>query len=215
MRKFTSLLLLGFALGSFAQTPGGVSGSELWFKTAPLNSDLQGYYRWQDFSGDSIRLMLLDSRGVKSELTLPNSSVHYFNFNPSLWLADGFRSLSAKLKHGDLSQATVIGVFSPELATIGKDMVVYALDGRKGDGAILSKDKAVRGRGVEPLDYSVNGNTIHYNADESKTASRNFDNALGAIGHFSYRPKSRTYNREGATFNAPIKHTLILKSRKK
>ena len=114
MRKFTSLLLLGFALGSFAQTPGGVSGSELWFKTAPLNSDLQGYYRWQDFSG-----------------------------------------------------------------------------------------------------YSVNGNTIHYNADESKTASRNFDNALGAIGHFSYRPKSRTYNREGATFNAPIKHTLILKSRKK
>lgn len=63
--------------------------------------------------------------------------------------------------------------------------------------------------------YSVNGNTIHYNADESKTASRNFDNALGAIGHFSYRPKNRTYNREGATFNAPIKHTLILKSRKK
>lgn len=63
--------------------------------------------------------------------------------------------------------------------------------------------------------YPVNGNTIHYNADESKTASRNFDNALGAIGHFSYRPKSRTYNREGATFNAPIKHTLILKSRKK
>lgn len=63
--------------------------------------------------------------------------------------------------------------------------------------------------------YSVNGNTILYNADESKTASRNFDNALGAIGHFSYRPKSRTYNREGATFNAPIKHTLILKSRKK
>ena len=63
--------------------------------------------------------------------------------------------------------------------------------------------------------YSVNGNTIHYNADESKTASRNFDNALGAIGHFSYRPKSKTYNREGATFNAPIKHALILKSRKK
>ena len=63
--------------------------------------------------------------------------------------------------------------------------------------------------------YSVNGNTIHYNADESKTASRNFDNALGAIRHFSYRPKSRSYNREGATFNAPIKHTLILKSRKK
>lgn len=166
MRKFTSLLLLGFALGSFAQTPGGVSGSELWFKTAPLNSDLQGYYRWQDFSGDSIRLMLLDSRGVKSELTLPNSSVHYFNFNPSLWLADGFRSLSAKLKHGNLSQATVIGVFAPEMATIGKDMVLYALDGRKGDGAILSKDKAVRQQTIQTegiFGYRDGGNNTQYN----------------------------------------------------
>lgn len=185
MRKFTSLLLLGFAIGSFAQTPGGVSGSELWFKTAPLNSDLQGYYRWQDFSGDSIRLMLLDSRGVKSELTFPNSSVHYFNFNPSLWLADGFRSLSAKLKHGNLSQATVIGVFAPELATIGKDMVVYALDGRKGDGAILSKDKAVRGRGVEPLDYgSASGEDLLYQSSDSLSENGFKESALRVVSYF-------------------------------
>ena len=185
MRKFTSLLLLCFALGSFAQTPGGVSGSELWFKTAPLNSDLQGYYRWQDFSGDSIRLMLLDSRGVKSELTLPNSSVHFFNFNPSLWLSDGFRSLSASLKHGDLSQATVIGVFSPELATIGKDMVVYALDGRKGDGAILSKDKAVRGRGVEPLDYgSASGEDLLYQSSDSLSENGFKESALRVVSYF-------------------------------
>lgn len=184
MRKFTSLLLLGFALGSFAQTPGGVSGSELWFKTAPLNSDLQGYYRWQDFSGDSIRLMLLDSRGVKSELTLPNSSVHYFNFNPSLWLADGFRSLSAKLKHGNLSQATVIGVFAPEMATIGKDMVLYALDGRKGDGAILSKDKVVRGTGVEPLDYgSTSGEDLLYQSSDSLSENGFKESALRVVSY--------------------------------
>ena len=193
MRKFTSLLLLGFALGSFAQTPGGVSGSELWFKTAPLNSDLQGYYRWQDFSGDSIRLMLLDSRGVKSELTLPNSSVHYFNFNPSLWLADGFRSLSAKLKHGNLSQATVIGVFAPELATIGKDMVVYALDGRKGDGAILSKDKAVRGRGVEPLDYgSASGEDLLYQSSDSLSENGFKESALRVVSYFKVSNPSTT-----------------------
>lgn len=68
MRKFTSLLLLGFALGTSAQTPGGVSGSELWFKTVPTTSDLQGYYRWQDFSGDSIQLMLLDNRALSQSL---------------------------------------------------------------------------------------------------------------------------------------------------
>ena len=129
--------------------------------------------------------MLLDSRGVKSELTLPNSSVHYFNFNPSLWLAEGFRSLSAKLKHGDLSQATVIGVFSPELATIGKDMVVYALDGRKGDGAILSKDKAVRGRGVEPLDYgSASGEDLLYQSSDSLSENGFKESALRVVSYF-------------------------------
>jgi len=63
MRKLTLLLLLGVSLGTSAQTPGGVDGSELWFKVAPLTTDLQGYYRWQDFSGDSIRLMLMDKPG--------------------------------------------------------------------------------------------------------------------------------------------------------
>ena len=184
MRKLYSLVLLGFALGTSAQTPGGVSGSELWFKTVPTTSDLQGYYRWQDFSGDSIQLMLLDSRGVKSELTLPKSSVHYFNFNPSLWLADGFRSLSAKLKHGNLSQATVIGVFAPELATIGKDMVLYALDGRKGDGAILSKDKVVRGTGVEPLDYgSTSGEDLLYQSSDSLSENGFKENALRIVSY--------------------------------
>lgn len=63
MRKLTLLLLLGVSLGTSAQTPGGVDGSELWFKVAPLTTDLQSYYRWQDFSGDSIRLMLMDKPG--------------------------------------------------------------------------------------------------------------------------------------------------------
>ena len=36
MRKLTLLLLLGVSLGTSAQTPGGVDGSELWFKVAPL-----------------------------------------------------------------------------------------------------------------------------------------------------------------------------------
>jgi hypothetical protein len=81
MRKVSSFFLLCFALGASAQTPGGVSGSEIWFKTAPLTADLQGYYRWQDFSGDSTQLTIVDSRGSTHELTLPKSSVHFFNFN--------------------------------------------------------------------------------------------------------------------------------------
>ncbi len=185
MRKVSSFFLLCFALGASAQTPGGVSGSELWFKTAPLTADLQGYYRWQDFSGDSTQLTIVDSRGSTHELTLPKSSVHFFNFNPSLLLPDGFRSLSAKLTHGNLSQTTVIGVFAPDLATIGKDMVLYGIDGRKGDEAILSKDKAVRGTGVEPLDYgSISGENLLYQSGDSLSEDAFKENALRVVSYF-------------------------------
>jgi len=55
-----------------AQSPGGVSSPGLWFKTVPQTADLQGRYRWQDFSGDSAVLRLYDSRGPEygSEYTL-------------------------------------------------------------------------------------------------------------------------------------------------
>lgn len=199
MRKIHTFFLLCFALGASAQVPGGVNGGELWFKTAPVTSDLEGYYRWQDFSGDSVRLMLVDNRGAKSELTLPKSSVHYFNFNPSLYLADGFRSLSAQLKHNNLSQATVIGVFAPELASIGKDMVLYALDGRKDDGAILSKDKAIRGTGVEPLDYgSTSGEDLLYQSSDSLSENDFKESALRVVSYFKVNNPSTSLWGEGS-----------------
>lgn len=199
MRKLTSLLLLSVALGTSAQTPGGVDGSELWFNVAPLTADLQGYYRWQDFSGDSIRLMLLDSRGTKSELTIPQSSVHYFNFNPSLWLSDGFRSLSANLKRCNLSQATVIGVFAPELSTIGNDMVLLGIDGRKNDGAILSKDKVVRSAGTEPLDYgSTVGEDLLYQSSDSLSEKGFKEGALRVVSYFKVNSPSTSLWGDGS-----------------
>ena len=191
MRKLTLLLLLGVSLGTSAQTPGGVDGSELWFKVAPLTTDLQGYYRWQDFSGDSIRLVLLDNRGTKSELTIPQSSVHYFNFNPSLWLSDSFRSLSASLKRCNLSQATVVGVFAPELSTIGNDMVLLGIDGRKNDGAILSKDKVARSAGTEPLDYgSTAGEDFLYQSSDSLSENGFKESALRVVSYFKINSPS-------------------------
>ena len=199
MRKVSSFFLLCFALGASAQTPGGVSGSELWFKTAPLTADLQDYYRWLDFSGDSTQLTIVDSRGSTHELTLPKSSVHFFNFNPSVLLPDGFRSLSAKLTHSNLSQMTVIGVFAPELETIGKDMVLYGIDGRKGDGAILSKDKAARGEGVEPLDYgSTSGEDLLYQSGDSLSEDGFKESALRVVSYFKVsRPSTSLWGESG------------------
>ena len=64
-------------------------------------------------------------------------------------------------------------------------MVVYALDGRKGDGAILSKDKAVRGRGVEPLDYgSASGEDLLYQSSDSLSENGFKESALRVVSYF-------------------------------
>lgn len=68
---------------------------------------------------------------------------------------------------------------------------------------------------VLSYDYSLIEDRVKYNPNESQKASRNFDNALGATSHFKYRPANRKYDREGALFDAPIRHSLILRSRTK
>ena len=73
-------------------------------------------------------------------------------------------------------------------------MVVYALDGRKGDGAILSKDKAVRGRGVEPLDYgSASGEDLLYQSSDSLSENGFKESALRVVSYFKVsNPSNRS-----------------------
>lgn len=72
-------------------------------------------------------------------------------------------------------------------------MVVYALDGRKGDGAILSKDKAVRGRGVEPLDYgSASGEDLLYQSSDSLSENGFKESALRVVSYLKVSNPSTT-----------------------
>lgn len=72
-------------------------------------------------------------------------------------------------------------------------MVLYALDGRKGDGAILSKDKAVRGRGVEPLDYgSASGEDLLYQSSDSLSENGFKESALRVVSYFKVSNPSTT-----------------------
>ena len=61
-----SVIALSFSFCPLAkaQRPGGVASPEVWFRTVPATSNLQGYYLWKDFSGDSVRNLLYDSRGA-------------------------------------------------------------------------------------------------------------------------------------------------------
>lgn len=169
MKKTLLFLFLIGALSVYAQSPGGVSGTELWYKAVPVTSNLQGFYRWQDHSGDSVKLNLHRLSGPETtEFTQSRTSLHTINFHPALSLSEGALDKSAYLAHSNLSQATIFGVFAPLPSTISRDMILYSVNGRKKEGTIFTKDKAVRGYGIEPLNYGdEHGEDLLYASSDS------------------------------------------------
>lgn len=168
------LLLFGAGVVTAgAQSPGGVKGTELWFQTLPVTADLQGAYRWMDLAGDSVKLRSLDRSGKPgSEYTQTRSFAPAFNFHPALYLSGGSYGKTASFKFSNFSQATVFGVFALPPESHDKDMLLYSLDGRKGGGSILSKDKAVRAHGTEPLDYGKDtGEDLLFSSSDRQSAT--------------------------------------------
>lgn len=149
MKKLLLFLLGVAALPLYAQSPGGVNGADLWYKAVPATSNLQGLYRWQDFSGDSVALTLrgLSSQG-NTEFTQSRALLHTFNFHPAFSLSEGLFGKVARMKYSNLSPATVIGVFASLPDTDGTDMLLYGMGGREGAGTVFTKDKAVRVQGT-------------------------------------------------------------------
>lgn len=170
------LMLLLFGAGvvtAGAQSPGGVKGTELWFQTLPVTADLQGTYRWMDLAGDSVKLRSLDRIGKPgSEYTQTRSFAPAFNFHPALYLSGGSYGKTASFKFSNFSQATVFSVFALPPESHDKDMLLYSLGGRKGGGSILSKDKAVRANGTEPLDYGKEtGEDLVFSSSDRQSAT--------------------------------------------
>ena len=170
---FLIVTALFIPVQSRAQSPGQVSGAEAWLKTVPLTTDLQGYYHWRDFSGDSVRTNLYDAKGAAygGEFTQRHTWIRTFNFNPALNFSEGNQPKESLLKYSNLAQMTVIGVFAPTTTAYNKDEVLYAVSGRKGAGSLVSRDKAVGQQGIEPLDYgSTAGEDLLYSGSERQTA---------------------------------------------
>ena len=168
------LLLFGAGVVTAgAQSPGGVKGTELWFQTLPVTADLQGAYRWMDLAGDSVKLRSLDRSGKPgSEYTQTRSFAPAFNFHPALYLSGGSYGKTASFKFSNFSQATVFSVFALPPESHDKDMLLYSLDGRKGGGSILSKDKAVRANGTDPLDYGKDtGEDLLFSSSDRQSAT--------------------------------------------
>jgi len=144
MVRITSLLLLlsTFSVGLHAQLPGGVSSPELWFKTQPTGTNLNGSYRWVDYSGDSLRLNDYDASGALGGDEYTTSTFRSYNGHPAISLDKllDTKTREVMLKRTNLSQATVFGVFAPN-ANFNSEMLLYGLNGRGGQGIWLSTDK--------------------------------------------------------------------------
>lgn len=79
----------------------------------------------------------------------------------------------------------MVGVFAPDLATIGNDMVLLGIDGRRNDGAILCKDKVARSAGTEPLDYgSTTGENLLNQSSDSLFENGLKESALRVVSYF-------------------------------
>lgn len=170
LTMFFIAALLGLPSQSFAQAPGGVKSPEVWFGTFQMTYNPQGSYFWKDLAGDSVRNLLYDTRGAGygTEFTQSRSSFITLNFNPTLNLSAQNTPKEALLRFSNLVQATILGVFMPRPTNIGTDAMLYTIDGRAGEGSLMSKDKALR-MGDSYLDYGKDtGEDLLFSSQDSK-----------------------------------------------
>ena len=66
-----------------ARSPSGFDdGVDVWFRTAPVSSNLQGRYLWSDFAGDSLSLYAYNRTAGTYVFTQDKSLLKFLNFNP-------------------------------------------------------------------------------------------------------------------------------------
>jgi hypothetical protein len=177
MKRFIFFLIL-FPFAVFAQSPGGVGSPELWFQTVGEGGLLNGNYRWQDFSGDSLRLNVYDSRGAAFGEEYTSSSVRFYNGRPALEL-DKLSDMSSRevlLKRTNLSQATITGAFAPS-AGFDANRLIYGLNGRAGQGVFVGTDKVYSSResGKEAFNYGeTEGMDLSYSANDAEVNANSF-----------------------------------------
>lgn len=158
----TSIL---YALCLWGQSPGGVPGAELWQVATPTTVYLDSTYRWKDLSGDAI--MGHVSGNANIEYKQARRLMQAFNFNPAFHfkylLTD---SIISNLKHTNLSQATILGVFAPS-HHLSRESKIYEVNGRNDEGLSVYKSSIVGESGS--LQYG-SGSTLNLLADNENDA---------------------------------------------
>ena len=162
MKKFLRFCILVFLcvfIKVYAQSPGGVSGTEAWFMTKPIVSySPDGNYKWIDFSGDN-NILYYQSENDTIEYIQPRNKIRTFNFNPALNFKNNDFLGWFDLKYTSLSQSTIIGVFASR--NFDRNNVLYCIDGYKTDDRVLENGKLLySGDSLQYNNLSNNENLI-------------------------------------------------------
>lgn len=185
MKRVNNLLPWIFVLWinilTYGQSPGGVNGAQGWFKSNRLSN---GYFNWQDFSGDGSKL---NNWNTNTEYT--NNNGRYFNFNAALYLDGGSRQFF--LNQTNLQQGTIIGLFGYTGAYFNYENILFGITGRTGEGAIITNDKVANSteRDGEILDYgSTNGEDLYRKQDNSEGTEAKFrERSLKIVSYYQYQ----------------------------
>ena len=111
-KRYLIIMLLLNIFYCYGQTPGGVNGAELWFKTVKQDALPQIRYEWTDFSGDG---STLNRNGSSVTYSVSADSAWLFNFSPAVQMPAVTNSLRTELQNSSLEQSTQMGVFAPLL----------------------------------------------------------------------------------------------------
>jgi hypothetical protein len=184
MKRINNLLIWSFVLWinilSYGQSPGGVNGAQAWFKTNRLTN---GYFNWQDYSGDGVKLNKWNSENEYL------SSGRYFNFNPALYLDGGSQQFF--LNQTNLQQGTIIGLFGHAGTYFNYENILFGITGRTNEGAIVTNDKVANSteRDGEVLDFgSTNGEDLYRKQDNSEGTEAKFrERSLKIVSYYQYQ----------------------------
>lgn len=179
------LMLFSLFIGTYAQSPGGVHGTEVWFMTESVTDSLNGQYHWADYSGDSIKLMT-KTQSLLSEFKQSRSDIKTFNFNPAIKVThqDFFKQF--KLSKSDLSQYSFIGVYAPY--STPNSGIVYSVKSATGTTTKLCDASVSVNDSLIPYNNKFVGNLTLSEEDTKKRK----EGALKILSHFHVEMPNKT-----------------------
>lgn len=206
MKKLFHLLcltLFSLFIGTFAQSPGGVNGTEVWFITESKSDSLNGQYHWADYSGDSVNLIMKQDSEI-SEFTLPRSDLKTFNFNPAIKVTHHDLFKEFNLVNSDLSQFTIIGAYVPYAEN--NSGILYSINSATGTKTTIS------GESILGENYSIlYNNDVYGNLNlSSGNATKEKESALKILSHYhAEQPNKSTWgNSRSAIISIGIPDTI-------